>query len=68
MISAFHAILSASKLEDSYNLIKMIFTPYSKKIDVFSPEKNGDTLCKLRLFRAECWQLGRAGQLGNIQW
>jgi hypothetical protein len=46
----------------------------TKKIDVFSPEKNGDTRCKLRLFRAECGQLGRAGlnglagQLGHIQW
>jgi hypothetical protein len=45
-----------------------------KKIKVFSPEKNGDTQSKLRLFRAECGQLGRtglngcAGQLGHIQW
>ncbi len=46
----------------------------SKKVDVFSPEKNGDTQRKLRLFKAECGQLGcaglngHAGQLGHIQW
>ncbi len=46
----------------------------SKKIDVSSPEKNGDTRRKLRLFRAECGQLdraglnGHAGQPGHIQW
>jgi hypothetical protein len=42
--------------------------PYSKKIDVFSHEKNGDTRSKLILLRAECGQLGCAGQLGHIQW
>jgi hypothetical protein len=46
----------------------------SKKNDVVSPEKNSNTRRKLRLFRAECGQLGRAGlngsagQLGHIQW
>ncbi len=48
--------------------IKIFLLSLVKKNDVFSPEKNGDTRSKLRLFRAECGQLGRAGQLGHIQW
>ncbi len=43
-------------------------SPLVNKIDVFSPEINGDTWHKLILFRAECGQLDRARQLGHIQW
>ncbi len=46
----------------------------STKLMFSALKKNGDTRRKLRLFRTECGQLGRAGlngrawQLGYIQW